>query len=569
MESLSSVITPESAACGQAVKLGAIDQIAPRVYITSFLFFKLPEDADIRQIHADIQRALYYTLQDIPQLMTVIRPCNNGREDLELAYDRERGCLIKFKDYVSTEEARAQWPHGTFDEMEAAYFPYSACEKSLTLAPVEEYADGCSPSLAVQTNFIQGGLVLSSQLSHTVCDGTGNYLYYQTFAKHCAAISRGEKIDPGAPMISFFERTQVVDPDHNVHIDQFPNWKPVQSGGSFLNPIHYDPTKYPKVQYAVFFIDDARLKKLRTRLTSETNKPSSIEALGAFLWQQVVQARDIDADKYPEAKLSITVDTRKRMTMPVVPSNFWGNLSEPNAVARMPTRSLMHPMINDPSASSPAARAAQSVAELQTKLAEAAKSASDKWNAAVINAQDKLQEAARTAQDKLQEAARNAQDKLNEAAQAAADKFPEAAKTAQAVNQAWNTNLSEASKRIRQALVAVDNTAVRRLVGLLNQMPKSTSLTWNVDRWPGPDMLIVCVNYHYYFHLDFGLAMGKPHGGRFSIGDTEGRPDGRCLLMPPRWQDGKGIEVALQYDLDTLERLQASKDFMEFFERRN
>lgn len=343
----------------------------------------------------------------------------------------------------------------------------------------------------------------------------------------------------------------------------------MESSNSWHNPINYNAEEYPKVHHGVFYIDEARLKKLTMRLTTETNRPSAIEALGAFLWQQVVHARNIDAAKYPEAKLSITVDTRKRMTGPAVPGNFWGNLSEPNAVARMPTRSLLQPMRDTPGAPSPAARAAETVSTLSRSLSGASKgSAQEKLQEAARSAHDQLQEAARSAQDKLQEAARNVQDKLTGATHAARDKGSDSAKAAHGVSDAWNTNMGEAIRRIRQALMAVDNTAVRRLVGLLNQMPKSTSLTWNVDRWPGPDMLIVCVNFHPYYHLNFGGVLGLPTGGRFSIGDTEGKPDGRCLFMPPRIQDGRGMEVVLQYDLATLNRLQSSKDFMQYFDRR-
>lgn len=129
--------------------------------------------------------------------------------------------------------------------------------------------------------------------------------------------------------------------------------------------------------------------------------------------------------------------------------------------------------------------------------------------------------------------------------------------------------LSTAAFRIKQAIAAVDSTAVRRLVGLLNQMDKATSLTWNVDRWPGPDMLIVCLQGSKFNHIDFGTLLGCSQASRFTVGKTHGKPDGRCFIWPPRHRDGKGIEVMLQYDVETLRRLKACGEFREFFERRN
>ena len=129
--------------------------------------------------------------------------------------------------------------------------------------------------------------------------------------------------------------------------------------------------------------------------------------------------------------------------------------------------------------------------------------------------------------------------------------------------------LSIASYRIKQAIVAVDSTAVRRLVGPLNQMDKATSLTWNVDRWPGPDMLIVCLHGAKFNHIDFGTLLGCSKASRFTVGKPDGKPDGRCFIWPPKHRDGNGIEVMLQYDVETLGRLKACGEFREFFEWRN
>ncbi|RKL12127.1 hypothetical protein BFJ70_g16316 [Fusarium oxysporum] len=185
--------------------------------------------------------------------------------------------------------------------------------------------------------------------------------------------------------------------------------------------------------------------------------------------------------EYSEAKLSITVDSRERMENPPLPSNYWGNYAEPNAVARA------------------------SVASLQKRT---------------------------TGED------------------------------------GDNIYLALASS-IKRAIAAVDDKAVRRLVGLLTQMPKSTSLTWNVDRYPGPDMLIVCLQAHRYNDIYFGGDLGYPSAIRVTVGDTEGKPDGRCIILPPRHKEDRRLELILQYDRSTLERLEDNDDFSKFFVRRN
>ena len=162
-----------------------------------------------------------------------------------------------------------------------------------------------------------------------------------------------------------------------------------------------------------------------------------------------------------------------------------------------------------------------------------------------------------------------AADRTIMSADLATEIFEPAHITAAREQRATLLPLSKAAARVKQAIAAVDSTAVRRLVGLLNQMDKATSLTWNVDRWPGPDMLIVCLNGAKFNHIDFGTLLGCSEASRFSVGKPDGRPDGRCFIWPPRRRDGDGIEVMLQYDVETLGRLRACSEFGEFFEWRN
>lgn len=322
---------------------------------------------------------------------------------------------------------------------------------------------------------------------HLVCDGSGIYHFHRAFARHvaAAAVGRDEAVHSGFERRS---RPTVVSPDLDVKLEDFPDWMPALSEEDALKGTSYDPASLPKVKYATYFISAANIKRLRNKLRGiDGIVPSTIEAAGAFLWASVLQAREIDIERYPEAKLSITIDARTRMKDPIVSPMYWGNMSEPNAVARMPTKALCRSFASVPGQS----------------------------------------------------------------------------------DESWRTTLPEVALRIKRAVAAVDNAAVRRLVGLLNQMPKATSLTWNVDRWPGPDMLIVCINKLLFNDLDFGPDLGFSEAFRFTVGDTEGKPDGRCLVLPPRRNDDGGLEIALQYDTDTLDRLRRSREFAEFFEWRN
>lgn len=134
----------------------------------------------------------------------------------------------------------------------------------------------------------------------------------------------------------------------------------MQDQDSFLNPCDYDPVLSPPVQFATYFISESNLVRLKQRLSADKERtPSATEAVCAFLWKHVVRARNIDCDKYPETKLSITVNTRSRMRNPVCSPAYWGNLSEPNAVSLLSTpytdlrTILMHVLTGSKNAYSP------------------------------------------------------------------------------------------------------------------------------------------------------------------------------------------------------------------------
>ncbi|KAI7339884.1 hypothetical protein KC367_g8190 [Hortaea werneckii] len=461
METFTSTFKPHRERCGRPVKLSPIDRIAPRDYHIIYFFFQQQPGVEKESIFQNLEQGLQATIAQIPELLCSVVERRGDRDELELVYGRENGAAICFKDYTSGQLGQ-QWQHGSFHDLEREHFPYYKLESRLLLA-TPELSGGQLRCLAMQANFMLG--------------------------RNVAAATNGS-LSLSSPELELIDRDSIVSGESGVQLADLPDWRSVTAVGDSpevaLKGTSWGSAPMPKVRYAVYYISEANMKRLRDNLTRPNDIcPSVVEAVGAFLWSSVLQVREVDCGRYPEAKLSITIDTRARMRNPTVSSSYWGNLSEPNAVARMPTHLLSHSHKADPG------------------------------------------------------------------------------------KERWRTTLPDAALRIKQATAAVDNAAVRRLVGLLNQMPKATSLTWNVDRWPGPDMLLVCVNKLPFNSIDFGPQLGCSEALRFTVGDTEGKPDGRCLVLPPRRRDGRGLEVALQYDEQTLERLRQSTEFAEYFEWRN
>ncbi|KAF5585282.1 trichothecene 3-o-acetyltransferase [Fusarium pseudocircinatum] len=450
---------------GQVVRLSAIDQIAPRDYISTCLFFRHSPDVDKEQIFLALHRALLVTVNDIPELTCCVQKrVDSSREEVELVFDSARGVEIYYKDYNSAQLC-GLWTYGNFDQLEEEHFPHSKIPRSLVFGPSSKLKDNVKlPSLIVQASFIPGGLIIGSQLHHVAGDGQCNFMLWSTIGSHFAAATCEPSSQLRSP-VQLLDRHDIVKGDLNTTLEELPHWKLAEGNDKFLNPTEYDSDEV--FESAIYFIPADKIALLKTRILStmpSTTKAGTVTALCAFLWRHIVLARGIDCLKYPDAKLAITVDARTRMESPVIPSTYWGNFAEPNAVAQLSVASLQEGSVLSPLSSQPCE----------------------------------------------------------------------------------STIYARAALNVQRAIAAVDDKAVRRLVGLLNQMPKSTTLTWNANRYPGPDMLIVCIQHHGYNDINFGEDIGYPLATRVTVGDTEDKPDGRCLILPPRRADSRGLEISLQ-----------------------
>ncbi|KAF4447669.1 hypothetical protein F53441_8815 [Fusarium austroafricanum] len=473
---------------GQVVRLSAIDQIAPRDYISTCLFFRHSPDTDKQQVFLALHKALLMAVNDIPELACCVQKrVDSSREEVELVFDSARGVEIYYKDY-SSPQLCGLWTYGNFDQLEEEHFPHNKMPRSLIFGPSTKLeGKAMLPSLIVQANFIPGGLIIGSQLHHVAGDGQCNFMLWSTIGSHFAAATSEPSSQHGSP-VQLLDRHDIVKGDLNTTLEEFPHWKLAEDDDKFLSPTEHDPDEV--FESATYFIPADKITQLKKQILSTmppTPKTGTVAALCAFLWRHVVIARDIDCRKYPEAKLAITVDARPRMKSPMIPSTYWGNFAEPNAVAQLPVVSLQ-----------------------------------ERSTLSSLSSQHSI-----------------------------------------------STIYAQATYKIQRAIAAVDDKAVRRLVGLLNQMPKSTTLTWNANRYPGPDMLIVCIQHHRYNDINFGKDLGYPLAMRFTVGDTEDKPDGRCLILPPRRADCRGLEISLQYDKGTLRRLKENAEFSEYFTRRN
>ena len=171
METSTTTVRPHPTILGQVTKLSMIDQIAPRDFVASNFFFSLPDDTDKLALYRHIEHGFYTTVQQIPDLMCCICKSDGDRDELELRLHGDSGATISMRDYTSSYERH--WSPGTFEDLERDHFPLQSLPQEHVLAQTEFPGQVCLPTLAMQANFIQGGLILTGCLHVCLCPLSG------------------------------------------------------------------------------------------------------------------------------------------------------------------------------------------------------------------------------------------------------------------------------------------------------------------------------------------------------------------------------------------------------------
>lgn len=118
-------------------------------------------------------------------------------------------------------------------------------------------------------------------------------------------------------------------------------------------------------------------------------------------------------------------------------------------------------------------------------------------------------------------------------------------------------SLATLSQAIRSAIENLDESAVRTVIGLVNNLPAVTDLTWKYNAFPGPDLGFTDMSGLDALGQDWGELLGFPICVR-----SHSRETGIVYVLPQD-RDG-GIEVQLQCENEAVERLKADDIFTRY-----
>ncbi|OCL13701.1 hypothetical protein AOQ84DRAFT_412899 [Glonium stellatum] len=351
------------------VVLSVIDQTIVRAYIRNLLFFPFPHLDQAPIAAARLKKALVTTISCWPYLAGTVGPADEDNGKILLEYNDEIPdvetsglfCAKILDDFL--------W---TYSELKEAGVPPSRVPGDIFVPDALRERDGIDspiaegrqslasvpiPVLAVQANFIQGGLVLSIYCHHSVVDGAGLTIFFEKFATNMRTESSlGSQADwhtdPTDPSASRQALSNLAIP---INHQNPPTCPEISRGLAWKFPRSANRTR-PPCTGRLFTIAHKRLRLLREELSNTSKDLTIFDVLAALIWTFVNRARASHLPEEGNTTIGIVVNTRHKLDPPL-PPDYLGNA----ALYSMATLPLCHFVAEDIVTAKTLAPAAQAI----------------------------------------------------------------------------------------------------------------------------------------------------------------------------------------------------------------
>ncbi|KJA18995.1 hypothetical protein HYPSUDRAFT_204912 [Hypholoma sublateritium FD-334 SS-4] len=184
-------------------------------------------------------------------------------------------------------------PSIAMDTLRRARFPFIMLDENI-IAPIRTLSSGSddtSPVFLIQATFIPGGLLLTFVGQHNVMDMTGQGRIINLFSKACHNVEfSSEEMESGNP-----DRHTII-PLLGPSFEPGPELNRQMARPTVSEPADFKPPlTLPKCSWAYFTFSQTALAEIKTvasaTLPTSVNYISTDDALSAFIWKSIVQAR--------------------------------------------------------------------------------------------------------------------------------------------------------------------------------------------------------------------------------------------------------------------------------------
>ena len=346
-------VKPAKPVHAQVIALSPVDQMAWDEYTCFLMLFPLSTGVDNREIYSKLSAGLSLTLSEIPFIggyITSVEGTAGGR--LQIKIDEGYGTRVTYRDYT-TPESRTNFKP-SYDELKRDNFPCSAFDPA-ALMPVQLFVKGPEPPvMVIQTNFIDGGLIMSVCLHHKTSDGLGLATVLKAWAKHTKEVDMaiGDNLSTATDDLTprSMDRSSMCNGLVGSQIEDFPEYRVIDVSAMMLaqaemaaataTPIPAAPTNPLKslgpLKFCLVHLPVKGLAHLKSAASPPTPTDgwiSTNDAICALLWRHITRVRtDLicalkpDSPLPPQTPLNfvVAVEARRRM-VPALPSEYLGN----------------------------------------------------------------------------------------------------------------------------------------------------------------------------------------------------------------------------------------------------
>lgn len=195
--------------------------------------------------------------------------------------------------------------------------------------------------MAAQANFIEGGLLLTVGVHHSVCDTLALHLIVNTWSRNTAAASGSSKSFTTYDARSN-DRGLLMEGMPGANLADFPEYTPRYSANISTKQIPAMDLEMPPFAARIFRFSLESLASLKAAAAAF----STNDALSAFIWQRMTLARTrsgilaTDSSSGEEtSSLAYAVNIRNRMSPPLLPT-YLGNASMASMTERLAVSTL-------------------------------------------------------------------------------------------------------------------------------------------------------------------------------------------------------------------------------------
>jgi trichothecene 3-O-acetyltransferase len=315
------------------VPLSPFDQTIPRLYVHKMFCFPFTDAERQAETVERLEQALAATILKWPFIAGKVSPSPENEHEVQLLYEEPEIGGIGEHVLVVRNLAAPEYPW-SYEQLADAGMPPSAMNKDIfSTVPEWPAHEETHPALAIQANFIEGGLILCFAFHHAVADG-GSFI---TFLKSFAEATRNPTRRDSATAMSVEPRVTYTAPrlcTQVLPLDSFPeyDYKSVST--------HHDAYREITTRILVFSAD--RIAKLEADIRDELKKNpegpsfvSNIACLSSLIWVAVMRARHNRLPPFETTKIGIAVNARSCMK-PKLADDYFGNLVvHTNATAKV------------------------------------------------------------------------------------------------------------------------------------------------------------------------------------------------------------------------------------------